>query len=215
MRLESLGIIMRRMRGLVWLLPWTIAGCSCGGPGGDPDAGPTGPGRVELGTGTGGWEPLVPEQEVPLYTGPQGGHHFIMHARIEGLLPGDPATPGQLANPITRFEVFLPDDAGVEHEIDMMFPPFHLGYEDAGDGWYELASGRIMQIQEEAVAGVVGARVHITVEVTDASGKVATDDRWLHAYAGPVVGFGDGGPVDNGGDAGAAVDAGADTAAGP
>src|SRR5262245_63880148 len=116
---------------------------------------------VEVGTGSLDFEPIAAEADLELHAGPQGGHHFIVHARASGLVPGDPTQPGQQGNPSTWFKVF--DEGG--NQIDVMFPPYVLGYQDAGAGWYALPSGRILQVVEEMVEGLYGARVRIVVVV--------------------------------------------------
>lgn len=174
-----------------------LAGCDCGGGAGGPDAARLGDGRAELGTGTVAWLPLAPEQELEVIAGPQGGHHFIVHARIGDLLPGDPTMPGQLGNPITRFAAFV-DRGGGEQQIDLMFPPYRLGYGATGDGWYALASGRILQLDEDHVPGLVGQRVRLTVEVTDARGELARDERFVTAIEGAPLDGADAGPGDAG-----------------
>ncbi len=157
----------------------------CGGDSGDadPDDGDDGgdedsPGdsTVELGTGTTAFEPVGEESELVLVAGPQGGHHFVVHARMSGLVPGDPAQPNLVGNPTTRFSVTGED--GARLEIDMA--PYRLGYELV-DGDYVLPSGRIIQVREAAVPSLYGSRARIEVEVTDAEGESAMDGRWVIA----------------------------------
>jgi hypothetical protein len=145
---------------------------------------------VELGTGSLDFEAIAAEQDLPLHAGPQGGHHFIVHSRASGLVPGDPAQPGQQGNPQTFFKAF--NEAG--DQIDVMFPPYVLGYGDVGGGWYALPSGRILQMLEELVPTLYDTRVRITVEVEDAAGATGTDERWVHVIEGPLVDGADAGP---------------------
>jgi hypothetical protein len=161
------------------------AGCGGGGdPGDDGDDGADGDsgdsggsgGSVELGTGTTAFEPVGEESELVLVAGPQGGHHFVVHARISGLDPGDPSQPGLVSNPATRFSVT--DEDGARLELEMY--PYRLGYELV-DGHYVLPSGRIVQVREAAVPSLYGSRAHIEVEVTDAEGQTASDGRWVIA----------------------------------
>ncbi len=179
-------------------LPWFFAlvggvlagaGPGCGGGGGghgDGDAERPGDADVELGTGTVEFEPLADESHLVLVAGPQGGHHFVVHARMRGLLPGDPTKPGLVGNPATRFTVTDQDGAA----LDVGMAPYRLGYEQQGDD-YVLPSGRIIQVQEENVPELYGQRVRIAVEVTDAEDQTASDGRWVvavHAFepdAGP------------------------------
>ena len=156
-----------------------LALAACPG-GGSQDAGQL---AVELGTGTLDFEPITPEQDLELIAGPQGGHHFIVHARATGLVPGDPSQPGQTGNPQTRFSVF--DEDGLQ--VDLQFPPYVLGYRDDGDGWYVLPSGRILQLVEVEVPRLYGTRVRIGVRVEDVLGATGSDERWVRVIEGQVA----------------------------
>ena len=146
-----------------------------------------GGGSAELGTGTTAFEAMVDDQELGLVTGPQGGYHFIVHSRIREMDPGDAVRPGLAENPITLFRAF--DASGIQ--IDLMFPPYHIGYEqdDTDPALYVLPSGRILQIDKTAaeIDAFYGSRVRLTLRVSDVEGRVATDERWVVAvpYEGP------------------------------
>lgn len=133
-------------------------------------------GQVELGTGIDAFEPL--SDELVLFAGPQGGHHFIVHARIAGFLPGDPTMAGSVDNPSTTFAAFSSDD----RQIDLMLPPFRLGYVEQTDGTFDLGAGRILQVDEAVVPALYGDRVTITVQVVDAGGTHGED-----SFTGTVV----------------------------
>ena len=79
------------------LIASITAGCGFQGRGGPDDAGPdvtlVESGTAELGTGAEGFQPLVDEQELGLWKGPQGGYHFIVHARMQEMAPGQPDVP--------------------------------------------------------------------------------------------------------------------------
>jgi len=137
-------------------------------------------GMVELGTGTTEWEPLAEETELVLIAGPQGGHHFIVHARMRGMDPGDPSSPGLVLNPTTRFAVT--NEAGDRLEIDMA--PYRLGYEQVGADFF-LPSGRILQVVESEVTAMYGQRARIDLQVTDRDGVAASDSRWVIALEDP------------------------------
>jgi hypothetical protein len=164
-------------------------GCGGGGGSGDADSGDgddgdDGSSLVELGTGMTAFEPLDDETELVLWAGPQGGHHFIAHARITGMDPGDPMQPGLASNPSTRFSVADEDGARIELEV----APYRLGYVEQ-DGAHVLPSGRIVQVREAVVPLLYGNRARIEVEVTDAEGRSARDGRWVvavEAAAGPA-----------------------------
>lgn len=160
---------------------------ACFGADGDGDGGLPGPTPVvELGTGSADYQTMTEEQELGLVAGPQGGYHFIVHARMKHLSPGDPARPGRPENPSTVFEAWVPDGTAGERQLDVMNPPYRLGYEDLdGDGWLELPSGRILQMDLLAadLAAFYGTRVRIVVRITDSAGRIAEDER--HVIARP------------------------------
>jgi hypothetical protein len=140
-----------------------------------------GPEEIELGTGGLNFEPLEDDQPLLLVAGIQGGYHFVVNARIRGLLSGDPSVPDALGNPQTRFTIF--DEDG--RQIDNMPRPYRLGYREIEDGWFELPSGRILQIDQQLVIdeGLVPAiytqRVRLTVEIRDARGTEASAELWV------------------------------------
>jgi hypothetical protein len=82
-----------------------------------------GPEEIELGTGGLNFESLEDGQSLLLVAGTQGGYHFVVNARIRGLLSGDPSMPDALGNPQTRFSMF--DEGG--RQIDIMPRPYRLG----------------------------------------------------------------------------------------
>ncbi len=155
----------------------SIPGCGDGG-GGKPDSAVApGDAWVELGTGAIEFEELTPEQDITLVSGPQGGHHFIVTARMHGMQPGDPTMPGTVQNPSTRFSVWNEDG----EQIDVDPPPYRLGYQSAGTDVYVLPGGHIIQVREDAVPALADARVKIRVELEDQSGAQVSDERWLVA----------------------------------
>lgn len=142
---------------------------------------------MELGTGTTQFEPLAADQEFDVITGPQGGYHFIVHARIRDLSPGDPLRPGLPEDPSTTFSVFGEDG----RQLDLRYPPYRLGYEPIpGDpGWYALPSGRILQVENQEIPGMYDTRVRLVVTVTDAEGRRAKDEAWVWAKEGVISDF--------------------------
>jgi len=175
-----------------------LAGCGGGGDG-------SGGGMVvEVGTGALAFEPVAPDGDWTLVAGPQGGHHFIVNARARGLVPGDPTRPGSDTNPVTTFSVYDTE----MNQVDLMPPPYQLGYEATPDGWFSLTSGHIAQVIESQAARLVDTRVLIRVELHDSAGHAASDERWAHAVAAPVTNGADAGPADAGtGDGGTNPDA--------
>jgi hypothetical protein len=184
-----------------------LAGCP-GDPGHRIDAGPAP--VAEIGTGTLAFEPLDDDQPVELVKGPQGGHHFIVHARMRGLTPGDPRQSGLPENPTTYFRAL--DENGVRVDIPEIR---QIGYtpetgNDAGpeagpdagpeagsDRWYTLPSGRLLIIDNAAADRLYGRPVTLEVLIRDPSGRQAGDTARIIAVAGPPRGRG--APEDAGG----------------
>ena len=167
-----------------WVLGLAIALGACGDDGGDPDAstGPDAtetPGLVELGQGTVDWAPVAADATMEIFAGPQGGHHFIVHGRVKDMIPGDPTMPGLLGNPITRFSAYTTGDN--PHQVDMNLPPYRLGYEDGGDGFFYLASGRLLILEEAEVEALYDTEVELVLYVEDASGVASRDERVVMA----------------------------------
>lgn len=182
----------RRFTALIFLA--TSAGCG-GGDGGKPDSAVTpADAWVELGTGTSAFEEVAPDSELVLVAGPQGGHHFILSAKMHGLQPGDPANPGTVYNPSTRFSVW--SEGGEQLDVDP--PPYRLGYEEVADGVYALPGGHIIQVREEEVDALYGGRVKLRVEIEDAAGAKVTDERWVVPIVDPLEPGGDAGVPDGG-----------------
>jgi hypothetical protein len=176
---------------------------ACGDDGGGP-----GPGiAIELGTGAVDFEPLAPDQDLELIAGPQGGHHFILHARARGIIPGDSSRPGLPENPATVFEVWLD-----ERQVDPMFPPYRLGYVESNEGWLAMPSGRIITVIEGEAADLVDQRLRLRVTVTDAVGHEASDEVFIHAIEDANPPDGDGGMPDAGPEDAGTPDAGLDDA---
>ena len=153
-----------------------LGACDCGS---DPKA-DAGPQEIELGTGGLNFEPLADDQDLLLVAGTQGGYHFVVNARIRGFLNGNPSVPDELGNPQTRFTMF--DEGG--RQIDIMPRPYRLGYRAAEDVWFELPSGRILQVDQELVisgdiAALYDQKVRIVVEIRDAQGTEASDEVWV------------------------------------
>lgn len=176
-------------------------------PGCGDDGGTPGGIAIELGTGTVEFEPLIPGQDLALIAGPQGGHHFILHARARGIIPGDSSRPGLPENPATVFEVWQD-----ERRVDPMFPPYRLGYVQADEGWLAMPSGRIVTVIEGDAAGLFGTRVRLVVTVTDVADHTTSDETFIQVIEDPNpfdgdAGPGDAGPPDAGPDA-AVADAG-------
>lgn len=201
---------MNRLPGVrAWLpviaVASTLTGCS--------DA-PETLGEAEIGTGMFSFAALADGESLDLIAGPQGGFHFIVHARMRGLSPGDPQQPGLPDNPTTWFRVL--DEDGTRVDIPEVR---QLGYapQASGEDWYILPSGRILLIANAAAPRLYGRPVTIEVQIRDASGRMAGDTARITAVAYPPAldaGPPDAGPPDA--DPGSLFDAGpAPTDAGP
>ena len=184
-----------RHRGVIALILFGTLAAACGEGGGKPDTGVApGDAWVELGTGVTSFEAVAANSDQTLVAGPQGGHHFIVTARMRGLQPGDPTMPGTIYNPSTRFTVWNEDG----EQLDIDPPAYRLGYEETDDGMFVLPSGHIIQVREEEVAALYGGRVKIRVEVEDATGATASDERWVRPMEDTSVPNGDAGVPDAG-----------------
>lgn len=140
-------------------------------------------GEAEIGTGMFAFAPLVDGASLDLVAGPQGGFHFVVHARIRGLSPGDPRQPELPGNPTTWFRAL--DENGERVDIAEVR---QLGYAPQGgddEGWYILPSGRILLIENEAAPRLYGRPVTIEVQIRDADDRWAGDTARITAVAYP------------------------------
>lgn len=129
---------------------------------------------VALGTGQTAFVPIEAEQELPLYQGPQGGAHFFLHARIDGLSPGD--ISGRTAPPTyTRFSIHGED--GTDMSLQPCDYPYR--YIDNGDGSFQVEYARLVRLGTPYLTSVYGQRVRLQVEVLDGQDRYATDERWV------------------------------------
>ena len=164
--------ILRRTPILLLLIVFQAVGCG--------DDAVLGDAEVELGTGTVTFTALEDGSPLAIVAGPQGGFHFVVHARARGIVPGEPRNPGLPSNPRTTFAAFLGDE-----QVDLELPPYRLGYE-VNDGSFTLPSGRILQLEQEVIPGIYDQDVRITVTVTDEEGDTASDERTVRAYEAPL-----------------------------
>lgn len=144
----------------------------CWSGGGTPTPGAS----VELGTGPSEFEPLDNEQDLPLFPGTQGGAHFFLQAKIAGLSPGERSGAREV-NPSTWFSIHLENGEDITG-LDCEYP---RAYVESDGGKYELPYGRAVQIDPAYLETIYGQRVRVMVEVMDAQGRYATDERWVIA----------------------------------
>lgn len=168
-------------RRAAFVLAMSVMGCGPASPPVVPDAEP-GIALAEVGTGTVAFESVAEEQPLILWAGPQGGHHFIVHARMKGLDPGDPKMIGIPENPRTTFAAYTAEG----EQVDLRLPAYAMGYEDElGDGWRYLISGRLLMVEEPLVPLLFGQRMLIRVTIVDVDGRTATDSVWVVATEEP------------------------------
>lgn len=151
---------------------------------------------AEIGTGMFGFERLVEDQALDLIAGPQGGFHFVVHARMRGLTPGDPRQPGLPGNPNTYFRAL--DEDGVRVDVAEIR---QIGYlpDPQVEGWYALPSGRILLIENTVARSLYGRPVTIELQIRDSAGRMAGDSVSITAIAYPPdAGPGRPDPVDAG-----------------
>lgn len=141
---------------------------SCQG-GGSADAGPVGDAfevvRVELGTGTSGFEPIAEGADLELVAGPQGGWHVwvtarIWNSRIDGLIIDYEAVPVGGTEPVSMpTQLELRADR-VVHEGD-----------------HFLRAGDFVVMDITGPSDLVGVELVLRVRITDTTGRSASDER--------------------------------------
>ena len=110
------------------------------------------------------------DEELSVFPGPQGGHHFYMHARIRGLSPGDRDQPIE-THPATWFSAVLVEDGTNLTQAPCVYP---LAYEVDEEGELALPYSPILQLNSFYIPAIYGKRVRVKVEVMDAEGRYAT-----------------------------------------
>ena len=128
-------------------------------------------GTIALGTGN----DYVPMGDhVNLEYGSQNGFHIPVHARITGLAPGNPTDPLDEGNPRTRFHGFF---VATGEPVNPGRCGIRLGYVPNG-GAFDLARGSAI-LFDTALTGVdlFGIQVRVVVEIIDASGNYAIDEK--------------------------------------
>jgi hypothetical protein len=123
-----------------------------------------------------GYAPLQENEELSVYEGGQGGHHFFLHARIRGMSPGDPDQPLE-TKPATWFSLYRED--GTDFTVAECVYPLAYEMNEAGD--WVLPYSPIVQFTGGQVPGIYGKRVRVKVEVMDGEGRYATDEEWVVA----------------------------------
>lgn len=174
-----------------WAAVALASGCSAGGddaPDGDGDgsgcreieAEEEG-GEVELGTGYDAFVPLT--DDIGIIAGPQGGFHLNLNARVRGLGLGNPGDLLDPENPSTVFGIYAAD--GERLDIDAC--PVRVGYQaDGDDGVLPRGVSVVFEVSSvDELEPLFDGPVLVRVEVTDARGRHAVDERTVVARAPP------------------------------
>ena len=164
-------------------LAWLCAlSCAVGAPGCGSDSSGSG-GEAEIGTGTVAIEPLSDGDRLDLIAGQQGGFHFVVHARMRGLSPGEPRQPGHPSNPTTYLRVL--DEDGERVDLPEVRSLGYVAEAPPGDAsppssppaddlWYALPSARIVLIDNDRVADLYDRPVTLEIFIEDVEGRTAT-----------------------------------------
>jgi hypothetical protein len=170
-----------------------VAACGNGGGNVDPDASdvidtmvvdmpPPGPcwpvegttpsGVIQLGTGEDFFSPMP--DDLPVVFGPQSGYHMPVHARVTGLVPGNPSDVLDPSNPRTRFRAFFVDTG---EPVNPAVCPIRIPYEPSGSD-FDLISGTAILFEVGLPeAEIFGREIRIVVEVIDAQRAYATAEK--------------------------------------
>jgi hypothetical protein len=133
-------------------------------------------GLIEIGTGREAFEPLVPEQGLQLMHGIQGGFHFEIRTRIQGLDGGEPGNTAQDENPTTLLTAY--NEAG--ERLDGATCGFFVAYEPAegAEEYDDLPTVRLLIFGLDT-RPVDGQRVRVVAEILDRCGGYASGEVWV------------------------------------
>lgn len=158
-----------------------ILGTGCDGTEG-ADAGPgvdAGPATIELGTGDLEFLSLRDGQDFECILGPQGGYHFLVAMRVDGVEPGNLEDRSDPSNPTTEFTASV---GGVR--IDSMDARYVQGLRPASGGFEML--NRLLILDIDGCAEINGTEARVEVTVTDAGGVSVSDARMLRIIPHPA-----------------------------
>lgn len=127
-------------------------------------------GSVELGLGD-AFTPVTNGQDAAIVFGAQGLWMFVINARVQGM----DTSAGDIG--------LLVDAVDVHGNRASLFDRSCRPrvFEDNGSGMLELTSGTLMPFDPNAVPHVDGGTFTIRLEVRDADGRRATDERTVVA----------------------------------
>jgi hypothetical protein len=148
------------------------AACSSGAPGKPCDDHPVVPGgAVELGLGD-TFTPVRDGQDVELILGSQGLWMFVINARVQDM-DASAGDIGVLADVV---------DGNGDRASLLDRGCRARQFEDDGSGALRLATGSLLPLDPNAVMAPDGATFTIRIEVRDADGRRATDERTVIAH---------------------------------
>jgi hypothetical protein len=131
-------------------------------------------GLIEIGTGQRDFfEPVVPEQDLQLIAGLQGGFHFEIRTHIQGIDGGKPGSTDANENARTLLSAY--NEGG--ERIDGNLCGFTIAYE-AGEEYNELPGVRLI-LFDFLTRPAFGERVRIVAEIVDQCGRYASDEVWV------------------------------------
>lgn len=136
-----------------------------------------------LGTGELAWEPLAEGDDLTVIRGPQGGYHVLGSVRTAGLVPGDAEALDDASNPTVTFQLTVDGEALAPFAVyaqglDPLDPP--------RDGLTHEMIGRLVILDVADDDEVVGLDATLSVEVADAVGVAALDERVVRLRAHPL-----------------------------
>jgi hypothetical protein len=145
-----------------------------------PPASPTG-GVIELGAADppdlNNFTVVKTNDPYQTYSGPQGGYHIWIDARIQGIDPGDGVDVK--TRPQTKFNIYIQDGT----RIDLEDCAYRLAYHDGGDGKMYLSVAWLNQILNNVAPSIDHTPLRLKVEVLDRNGLYAIDERWVNGLA--------------------------------
>jgi hypothetical protein len=138
-------------------------------------------GSIQLGKGIDAFEPMP--EELPLVYGVQGGFHIEARSKIWGLAPGDPSDVLGSVNPYTYFRAYSVDG---QRTNDVPCPGRAPYVPDpSGDGDVLVSYTEIRFPETLGPSDLFDRQYHVVVEVIDATGGYAWDEKIITARAPP------------------------------
>lgn len=131
-------------------------------------------GEVAIGTGYDAFEALA--DDIQIISGPQGGFHLNLNARVQGLDLGNPDDLLDPQNPSTVFGIYT---AGDRERLDIDTCPVRVGYRAEGDhGVLPRGVSVVFDVEDgEELVPLFDGPVLVRVEVVDVRGRYTEDER--------------------------------------